>query len=226
MLLSAIATVPLILYIRRTVELDPRLGCGQMADIVMNSVDVGTDVLFIIEAYEKGATALAHLSSVCLVGVCTLNLLFTLKMVYHFAFRDDKDLLDRGKMKDFSCTYALIVLCASFDIELVQLFPWRSKEYDGYPRWQDAKLATILVLAEDLPQLILELVYMTSVEVSTVASISLVTTLIDLAWRGVKRFISVVIASSNRQGSVASVAPEPVPMGLPVEPVPVGVKIA
>ena len=75
MVLSAVIFMPLVLFVR--CKHDPPFKFWQAVDIVMNSVDVGSDVLFIVEAYEKGANQLALVSSVCLVAVSTLSFVCT-----------------------------------------------------------------------------------------------------------------------------------------------------
>ena len=166
-------------------------------DMALAAVDFGGDVLFSIEAFEKGAAALGVVTSILLGFSSFASLCACSWMIYH-SWRAKKngdaegDLINWEGAGSNASLYALIVILSATNSELVKLYPWTEHGYDGFPVARLAVRVTMLAFLEDLPQLICQLVFMATVEASPVAVASFAVTLVDLMWRVIKRTLRVM----------------------------------
>ena len=86
----------------------------------------------------------------------------------------------------------------------MKIYPWKVEGiYDGFPLKSLAKRVTCLALLEDVPQVILQMIFMLSVEATAVAITSFVFTVLDLLWRVLKRALRVMAVD------IEKVHPEP-----------------
>ena len=200
---SALLAIAVAAWAKHTSH--PEFDMCHSIDMALAAVDFGGDALFVIEALEKGALALAGiagfllgLSSVISFCVCTWM------VYYHFRAdmqkrklqqgKSDGDLIHWDRAGKNASLYATIIILSATNSELVKLYPWKENKFDGFPRSRLAIRVTQLALLEDLPQLIFQLIYMITVEASPVAVASFAVTVIDLLWRVIKRGLRLMAA--------------------------------
>lgn len=171
-------------------------------DMALAAVDFSGDALFIIEAFEKGALALAVVSSF-LLGLSSVASLGTcLWMIsYHYKAKrngqPDGDIINLTATGASASLYSLIMVLSGTNPELIKLFPWSEDTYDGFPRRWLAVRVTQLALLEDIPQLACQTVFIATVDPSPTAIASLAITVADLLWRVIKRTLRVMSAELN-----------------------------
>ena len=171
-------------------------------DMALAAVDFSGDALFIIEAFEKGALALAVISSF-LLGLSSVASLGTcLWMIsYHYKAKrngqPDGDIINLTATGASASLYSLIMVLSGTNPELIKLFPWSEDTYDGFPRRWLAVRVTQLALLEDIPQLACQTVFIATVDPSPTAIASLAITVADLLWRVIKRTLRVMSAELN-----------------------------
>ena len=167
-------------------------------DIALASVDFGGDVLFAMEAFEKGAFALAVVAS-ALLGLSSLACLYECFRIIIYHNENDLDKKASGQNALF---YAIIVVLSATNPELIKLFPWTDHSYDGFPQKCLAVRVTILALVEDIPQLLCQVVFIATVDASPIAMASLVVTVVDLMVRVIKRTLRVMAAEVHVRPAV------------------------
>ena len=172
-------------------------------DLVLATVDFSGDALFIIEAFEKGALALALISST-LLGLSSVVSLCTCLWIiaYHYEAKrneqPDGDIINLTAIGANASLYSLIMILSATNPELIKLFPWLDDStYDGFPRRWLAVRVTQLALLEDIPQLACQAVFIATVDASPTAMTSLAITVVDLLWRVIKRTLRVMSAEVN-----------------------------
>ena len=171
-------------------------------DMVLAAVDFSGDAQFIIEAFEKGALALAVISST-LLGLSSVASLGTCLWIisYHYKAKrngqSDGDIIDLTATGASASLYSLIMVLSGTNPELIKLFPWLEDSYDGFPRRWLAVRVTQLALLEDIPQLACQIVFIATVDASPTAMASLAITVADLLWRVIKRTLRVMSAELN-----------------------------
>ena len=106
--------------------------------------------------------------------------------------RESKTIIDWEKLKKYHSIYGLLIILSSTNIELVKLYPWKDRKYDGFPRFYLAVTVMGVALLEDVPQLVCQIMLLASDKVSTVAIVSLSLTIASLLWRIAKRFLLLV----------------------------------
>lgn len=190
----------------------PRFNMVHALDMALASADFGGDVLFVIEAFEKGATTLAVTASILLgsAGIGSLCMCFHIIWYCYTARRENQgngagDMIDWTNAGNHNGVYAVIIIFSATNAELVKIYPWKGEGiYDGFPSKTLAYRVTCLALLEDVPQLILQLMFMLSVEATPVAVTSFIVTIVDLLWRVLKRTVKVMSVDAE-----APVHPEP-----------------
>lgn len=172
-------------------------------DIALASVDFSGDVLFAMEAFEKGAFVLAVVAS-ALLGLLSLMCLYECFRIIVSYLRDKgSDALLDIKPIESSCQSSLhvaILMFSSTNPELIKLFPWKDHRFDGFPEERLAVRVTLLALMEDIPQLVCQVVFIATVDASATAVVSLVVTVVDLMWRVIRRFFRLELARSKSPG--------------------------
>jgi len=172
-------------------------------DIALASVDFSGDVLFAMEAFEKGAFALAVVAS-ALLGLSSLACLYVcFRIIVSYVRNDGPDALLNTDTIESSCQsslYVTILMFSSTNPELIKLFPWKNHRYDGFPEERLAVRVTQLALMEDIPQLVCQVVFIATVDASATAVVSLVVTVIDLMWRVIRRFFRLELAKRKSPG--------------------------
>ena len=194
---SALLTIFVAVWAKCTSH--PEFKMIHSLDMALAAVDFGGDILFTVEAFEKGAVALAAAATVLLGLSSVASLCVCTWMIYHHYSKKkngdaDGDLINWRNAGSNASLYSLIIILAATNSELVKLYPWTEHEYDGFPRKWLAFRVTFLAFLEDVPQLVCQLVFMITVEASTVAVASFVVTIIDLLWRVIKRSLRVMAA--------------------------------
>jgi hypothetical protein len=188
-------------------------------DMALAAMDVGSDTLFITTAFnlEGGgddadgasldpasgtARPLAWASLIFLVVAGTISFLCCLKLVHYFFRRRSTNAadIDWENFDSHSNLFGILAVLSSADIELIKLFPWRTKIYDGFPHMWVAMLVMGITLLEDVPQLICQITFVATVESSSFAWVSIGITLLSIAWRVAKRSFKLMGA-----GAVAAV---------------------
>jgi hypothetical protein len=168
-----------------------------LVDIASAATDFGSDVLFIIEAFSiassesvsGGARELAIASLVCLILCCCFALSFTLTLVHQYTQNKNKDVIDMDKVGQHSGFFSAIVILSATSIDPLKLLPWKSTRYDGFPLMRMPVHVTAVALLEDVPQLVIQIIFVSWVEWSLVALVLLTLTGLSLLWRVVKRFL-------------------------------------
>ena len=127
---SLVISLGLTLWIKKTAYREFNM-LGAI-EIALASFDFGSDVLFIFEAYENKVTAHALMSTVvlalsCIVsfGCCFLILLDQ--------WQNGRENFNWECAEKSAGSYGALLLLSATNIELVQLFPWKKRNYDGFP---------------------------------------------------------------------------------------------
>jgi len=157
-------------------------------DILLAAEDFCSDVLFLIEAFDVGAITIAIASSVCLAIAVGFTFSVVLGTIWLSRTR-----LDFVVIKKHPACYTLVIMFAAADIEMLKLLPWEGKcNYDGFPTVLLACMPLAVAFIEDVPQLILNTIYLATYSTTPIAVISLVFTVLSLLWRVAKRFMVVL----------------------------------
>ena len=129
---SLIISLGLTIWIKKTAY--PEFKMIGAYDIVMSSIDFGSDVLFVIEAYENNAKALAIVSTVLLVLSCVVSFGCCLAILLDQS-RNDAGSFDFERVAKSPGSYGALVVLSATDIELVKLFPWKNAS-DLHGPWE------------------------------------------------------------------------------------------
>ena len=132
-------------------------------------------------------------------------------------------LLDTERLKALSAFYALLLLVALTNMELLRLMPWRKgpTTYDGLPDKRLMLRIWLLVMClEDVPQLAIQVAILMIADTGGVlAPLSIAFSLSAIVWRGLRKVIYLVppnariaiteLMGSGRLSLEADTAPQP-----------------
>jgi hypothetical protein len=194
---GVLISVGLSLWIKKFVNKSFQM--MQTVDIALAATDFGSDVLFVVTAFSlaaladstaadaTGSLAWASLIFLLLSGVTSF---FSCLMVVHYYWTRRSshfDFIDWRLVKEHSNLYGVLSVMAIADVELIKLYPWRTHTYDGFPQMRGAVVVTCISLLEDIPQLIIQIIFVTRVQPSVTAGLSIALTVMSICWRVAKR---------------------------------------
>jgi hypothetical protein len=195
---SALLSLGLSLWIKTFVN--KRFQMMQTVDIALAASDFGSDVLFVINAFSMaaelnnpsadaaGSLEWASLIFLLLSGV--MSFFACLMVVLYYWTRRRSHLstfIEWRLVKEHSNLYGVLSVLAIADVELIKLYPWRTHTYDGFPQMRVAVVVTCISLLEDVPQLIVQIIFVSTVEPSVIAAVSIAVTVMSICWRVAKR---------------------------------------
>ena len=200
-----------------------RTSLGSLLVLALSFIDLITDLLFATllasEMYDERAfdaaqrRLLRRLFAACAASisiVCCASLALSIgSLVYAFrrAKAGEAPLLDFSQLSSASMLYSAITLLAASNAHLLRLLPWTSRAFDGFPNASLLTIATLIpTMLEDLPQLVLQCIYIVALphESVALAIASLCLTLTSLIWRLVRRLMKGLAGALNDQAFVIS----------------------
>ena len=132
--------------------------------------------------------------------------------------------LETGKLQDLSAYYALVLLVALTNMEVLRVLPWREGTaiFDGLPdRRLMVRVWLTVMFLEDIPQLCLQLTLTLTSDTGPLAPLSLAFTMTACAWRALRKTIYLVPAASSPQAVLSiNSRVEKTEQGAVVSPVP------
>jgi hypothetical protein len=177
----------------------------QTVDIALAASDFGSDVLFIMEAFEVGresdeqaAVTMGRISFTFLLVSSGVSFAAYLLLLRRYAHRPDSiDNIDWKNIGKHAGWYSVLSLLTSADIELIKLLPWNNatKPFDGFPEMRVAIVITCMALLEDVPQLICQVIFVMTIAPSYVAYMSIAITVLSMCWRVAKRSLRLMAAA-------------------------------
>lgn len=221
---------------------------GSDALFIIELFDVGRD------PDKQAANTLGWIAFIFLIVVSGVSFVFCLLLMFHYSCRGEEphdespespvpfarfsvrsgnrkkksDIIDWAKVETHAGWYGLLVVFMSADIELLKLLPWKheTKLFDGFPQMWMAIAVTCVALLEDVPQLICQLVFVSTIAPSYIAAVAMSLTIASMGWRVAKRSLRLMAAEGVKRaqigfgsGSWRSVpAVDGVPVGLPLTP--------
>ena len=130
-----------------------------LAKLVLGLFDLLTDILFVAEA-RNVARVRPEFKPLFLSGLAFLCIpVFAGAAVCLRAVSVNKPLLHEGVVRDHAIVYALCLILASLNVEAIGVFPWKQREFDGFPLKYMLAFAYLTVVLEDVPQLVLQVLY-------------------------------------------------------------------
>jgi hypothetical protein len=106
-------------------------------------------------------------------------------------------MVDVVKIGQHSGFFSAVIILSATSIELLKLFPWRNTMYDGFPHMRTSVHVTPVALVEDVPQLVIQIIFVSELKWSTIAVVSLALTGLTLLWRVLKRFLRLVALNAS-----------------------------
>jgi hypothetical protein len=203
---SSVIAAGLSLWIKKFVNTSFQM--MQTVDIGLAAMDFGTDVLFIVTAFTlqkpvenptnseeevpKGnaATSLAWASLIFLFIAGSISFFGCLMVVLYYWRRRTRtrdDIINWRMVKEHSNLYGILAVLSIADIEIIKLYPWRAHTYDGFPEMGVAIVVTCIALLEDVPQLIIQIIFVSTVEPGVTAALFIGLTVSSICWRVAKR---------------------------------------
>jgi len=142
---------------------------GQMLPMALGSVDFVTDVSFVMLCYENRARLEARgLSLIPPLAAVFVALPVSLSVASSFVIMrkaKQRHRLKQWLLKEHSGLYAGVGLISIINLEALKLMPWRQENYGGGPSVQFLYATMLVQLTEDLPQLLLQLMYISTREI-------------------------------------------------------------
>ena len=196
-----------------------RLSCGQMFAIVFGTADFCSDAVFayrswrMLEAWlmvptnEMSVDALARVNSMvsfirtiamfCTIFVVVPIIVAIVALVMLIPIW--KANMDQQKFVDKASLYAVFLILAATNLELLRLLPWKSTStaFDGLPTAGVLRATYISTFTEDVPQIALQMIYLITMSdfgalrgtTLTLSVLSLFSALGSTLWRGLRKFI-------------------------------------
>jgi hypothetical protein len=209
---SAVLAICLSFWIKNFVN--PEFQMMQTFDIALAAMDFCSDALFVATAFSveavgspgfppteategNAATSLAWASLIFLIIAGSISFFGCLWLVHHYWKRrtcTSDDLIDWCTATKHSNLYGILAIVTIADIELIKLYPWRAHTYDGFPEVGAAIIVTSIALLEDLPQFIIQIIFVSTVQASVTAGLSVALTATSICWRVAKRSMQLVWA--------------------------------
>jgi hypothetical protein len=90
-------------------------------------------------------------------------------------------------VQQHSNLYGILTFLSVPDIEIIKLYPWRAHTFDGFPEMRVAIVVTCIALLEDVPQLIIQIIFVSTVQPGVTAGLSIGLTVTSICWRVAKR---------------------------------------
>ena len=165
--------------------------------IVISAGDAFTDLAFTVQQLSKMQNRTEY--------VFALLLLFFLVVpaagaAYQVVQALRSPCLETGKLQDLAAYYALVLLVALTNMEVLRVLPWREGTaiFDGLPdRSLMVRVWLTVMLLEDIPQFCLQLTLTLTANTGPLAPLSLGFTMTAVVWRALRKAIYLVPAASS-----------------------------
>jgi hypothetical protein len=188
--------------IRKASRLRSDVSRLQLLSIAIAYLDFILDSLFLIEAWTSNPDSTLPLLATIFLAAPMLVGAAVGKHALGFA-----SYLDGDALKENVWFYSLLFLLSWSNLDVLCLLPWKPehREFDGFPTKRLLRLTHLTSLLEDVPQMAIQITYITTVEdgaTSFVALASLTMSAITLLLKLVKK--EVVLLFVEKAGELTS----------------------
>lgn len=191
--------VMLAVFARRTLHASG----GRILSIFLATADFITDVCFAQQMADEGHHGILVCSALSLAATVIAGLAFSLHSlrICWIAERAcaGSSHLDFAVLGRHPAAFAAILVLATTNLNLLILMPWRAKDYDGFPTATLLRRAQLSVLIEDLPQIVLQSIYLAMPGGEKhIAAISLLLSVLSVVYRVVRKLLAFLAVSALR----------------------------
>ena len=176
-----------------------KLKFTDIVSIVVAAGDAFTDIAFTVQRLSHMQTRTEHVFALLLLFFLVVP---TACAAYQVVQALRSPCLETGELQDLAAYYALVLLVALTNMEVLRVLPWREGTaiFDGLPdRSLMVRVWLTVMLLEDVPQFCLQLMLTLTSDTGPLAPLSLAFTMTAFVWRALRKAIYLVPAASSPQ---------------------------
>ena len=175
---------------------------GSLANLVLTITNVATKVLFLLQMAQLSDHAAYLSAQICILvashGCGGAIIAWLLRSQLRMAEAEAGcELLDVESFQEHASMYALLLIVASGNLQVLMLLPWRHRGFAGLPSVGVLRCSYLSMLCTDLPQICLQASFTLLREPSssiTISIVSIVCSGIGIAYRLVGFWLKIIFS--------------------------------